>query len=193
MGEYLLQPDEFVIMEETNVTNANGNKIRLVLTDRNLLATTFNIWGNAKETKRYPLNKLKEQKGEPNIITTKESGRSWLTLCYPSGQLSFHFDNFLAERKWQKAIVKAYKDRMATEKKEVREEEKRSRAENGGLGKMIAPAIGLFDSAKNSVTTMVSKPKVELLVRCPYCGAELSGMKGDIAECEYCGHKTILK
>ncbi len=194
MGEYMLKPDEFIIMEETNVTNADGDKIRLVLTDRCLLAITYNIWGKVSDSKRYALIKMKELKGEPNIITTKESGRSWLTLCYPNGQVSFHFENIFTEKKWNTAIVKAYKDRVAVKKKEAREEEKRSRSETGGgLGKLFAPAAGLIDSAKNSYSSLVSKPKTGLRIRCPYCGAELSGVKGETVECEYCGHKTVLK
>lgn len=193
MSEFILKPDEFVIMEESNAINAQGNKVRLVLTDRRVLATTFSFWGKVDETKSYALIKMKEQKGEPNIITRKESGKSWITLCYPSGQVSFHFDNVLTEKKWQKAIVKAYKDRIALKKKEEREQEREAQRENVVLGKLFAPAAGLIDSAKKGYSSLASKPKEELLKRCPYCGAELSGLKGDTVECEYCGHKTVLK
>ena len=193
MGEFILKPDEFVIMEESNAINAQGKKVRLVLTDRRVLATTFTLWGNEDETKSYALLKMKEQKGEPNIITRKELGKSWITLYYPSGQVSFHFDNVLTEKKWQKAIVKAYKDRMALKKKETHERERDAQRENGGLGKLFAPAAGLIDSARKSYSSLVSKPREELLKRCPYCGAELNGLKGDTVECEYCGHKTVLK
>ena len=82
-------------MEETNVTNADGDNIKLILTDRCLLAITYNIWGKVSGVKRYALIKMKEQKGEPNIITTKESGKSWLTLCYPNGQVAFHFESIV--------------------------------------------------------------------------------------------------
>ena len=172
MGVYELGADEVVIMRDSHVFEGRVG-ITLILTSRNLIQINKNFWGADKSAEKYPLLDLKAQNGKPNILNGKaQNGSSRLELYFLGYERYYTFQSMFAERKWAGAIEKAYKSCVA--------EQNKSDAGRMGIGALLSPLKTTIDSAKRAVA-----PKTKT-VKCPRCGADLGGEKGQDVKCDYC-------
>ena len=172
MGVYELGLDEVVILQDSHVLDGRTN-VTLILTSQNLIQVNKSFWGSDKSAVKYPLQDLKEQGGKPNVLIGKApNGSSRLELYFAGYEKFYTFQGLFAERKWAGAIEKAYKSYMTDRKKNEKPK--------FDVNSIFSPFIDTIDSAKRSIT-----PKTKM-VKCPRCGAELTGEKGKEVKCSYC-------
>ncbi len=184
MSVYELDIDEAVILQDSNVTAGRSN-ITLILTNRNIIQVNKGLFGGDKEAWKYPLLDLKELNGKPNVrIGKSRSGSTQLELYFQGYEKAYSFQGMLAERKWASTIEKAYKAASAELKKA--EKAKKNAVE------VFAPLKGTIENAKNVFTSKTKGPKIKVM-KCPECGAELVGEKGEQVRCSYCEALIIIK
>ncbi len=179
---YGLEDGEVVLMREDNVVDGNGKKVSLLLTNKRLIKTIYDFWGNSQDY-TFVLSRLRENNGIPNVRVGKgNDGKSRLELYFEESQQFFSFKGLLGEKKWASAIEKAYKARM----KELAKSER----EPISAAKIFAPVLGKIEQAKE---TLSQREQRTLSIKCPFCGAVASGLKGDEVKCSYCEHTFVIK
>ena len=185
MNIYELGPDEIVIMQDAHVNDSASGRVTLVLTNQNLIQVNKGFWGSDKSSEKYSILDLKEYNGKPNVIVGKaKNGSTQLELYFTSFEKHYSFQATFAERKWANAIAKAYKACVADAKKN-----EKGKSDTGSL---FAPLKNTFDSAKNTIIPKPKAPKTKT-VKCPKCGAELSGKKGTEVTCSFCDAVVPIK
>ena len=185
MNIYELEHDEVVIMQDVHVNDAVSGSVTLVLTNQSIIQVNKGFWGNDKSYEKYSLLNLKEYNGKPNVLVGKApNGSARLELYFLSFEKYYTFQSTFAERKWASAITKAYKTCAA----EARKNE-RAKVDASAI---FAPLKNTLDSAKNAIKPKAKEPKIKT-VKCPRCGAELSGEKGTEVVCSYCDAKVLVK
>ena len=183
MSAYELGSDEAVIMQDFQVLEGNKN-ITLILTNQNIIQVSKvskGLWSTEEQAVKYPLLELKELNGKPNIIMGKDKyGKTQLELYFSGYEKYYLFQSKIAERKWAGAIEKAYRTCVAEQRKKDKEK--------AGAGAIFAPLRGTMESVKHAVAP---KSKGVKTVKCPRCGAELTGEKGQDVTCRFC--ETVVK
>ena len=178
MSIYTLADDEIVIIQEPKVREENSGTITLILTNQNLIQVKQNIFGNDKDYEKYSLLDLRASDGNPNVLVGKsKSGSRRLELYFSSFVKFYSFESMFGERKWAAAIIRAYKTCAAEYKKNHRETQ---------TGSLFSPIANVVDAAKKQIS-MSQKPSKTSTCKCPKCGAEVLGKKGDEIICSYCG------
>lgn len=181
MGVYELGLDEAVIMQDSHIFAENSG-ITLVLTNQNIIQVNKNFWGSDKSAVKYPLTELKEYKGKPNVIVGKApNGAARLELYFTGYEKFYIFQGTIAVRKWASAIEKAYKA--------YKVEEKKNEKAKPDTNAIFIPLKGALESAKQVITPKANGQKTKT-IKCPRCGAELTGKKGQEVACSYC--ETVI-
>ena len=178
MSNYKLDDGEFVLLEEVGIKDIAGSKVDLILTNQNLIEVQYSWLGVPTKIVKYSLLLLREKDGKPNVISDKGQ----LKLYFKKFDCQYSFSSSRASNKFQDAIIKAFREAFAERekqrKKEAREERKSS--------PFYAPVINKLDIAKNAFHSMRVDASSPVERKCPSCGAELTGMKGEEVECPYC-------
>ncbi len=184
MAVYELGLDEVVIMQDSNAF-CGGSSVTLILTNQNLIEVIKGFWGSDKASNKYPLLDLKEHNGKPNVLVGKDpGGKARLELYFVGYEKYYSFRGLFAEKKWSGAIEKAYKACAAEQRKGAKQKL--------DVSSIIAPIKGTIVSAKQTVMSIQKEPKVKT-VKCPRCGAELTGEKGQEIRCNYCDNLVTIK
>ncbi len=182
MSAYQLDLDEAVILQDSHVSN-NGSKVTLILTSKNLIQVNKGFFGGDKDSQKYPLSDLKELNGKPNVrIGKTRNGGPQVEFYFQGYERFYSFQDLFAERKWVNAVEKAYKSfvlNMDPDNKQV-----------SGMGKLLSPLKDTIENAKRSVLPGYREPR---MAKCPKCGAELVGRKGEAIRCDYCDTVTVIK
>ena len=184
MVAYQLGLDEVVLLQYADVTEGRAS-VTLILTNQNIIQVNKGFRGTEKDAVQYPLSELKEYNGKPNIIEGKGSdGAHRLELYFSGYEKYYSFNSKITEHKWAGAIEKAYKAYMA--------EQKRLAKPKLNAGAIFAPLRGTLESAKQVITPKAKGAKA-ITVKCPKCGAELTGGKGQEVICSYCDAAVKIK
>ena len=182
MSVYELGLNEVVIMQDSHASEGNSN-ITLILTSQSIIQVNKGFWGGDKNSEKHPLLQLKDNNGKPNVIVGKTpKGRARLELYFLGYEKYYAFQGLMATRKWASEIEKAYKACIAVQRKS--EKAKRD------VGTFFTPLKGALESAKHVITSKTKEPKT-MMTKCPRCGAELVGEKGEEIKCSYCD--TLIK
>ncbi len=186
MSVYELDYDEAVILKSSDVF-FNGNRITLILTNQNIVhINSAKFFSGDKEAYKFPLLDLKELNGKPNIrIGRSERGKKQLELYFQRHEKAYSFHGSPNEKKWAAEIEKAYKSAIEKKKTEMTGSKKR-------IGNIFTPVKDTFENAKNTITSKTAKSK-NITIKCPECGAELVGQKGDQVVCSYCDSQVTIK
>lgn len=183
MSVYQLDQNEAVIMHASNVL-CGSSRVDLILTNKNLIQVNKGFFGGDKDSQKYPLKDLKVLNGKANVLIGKSSaGQKQMELYFNGYERKYHFGAMLAENKWSSAIIKAHKQLMD----EIEREQKAA----SGKGNILKSIAGTFDSAKEKV--LPKKAPSMKTIKCPKCGAELSGEKGSAVQCPYCNATVVIK
>lgn len=171
---YSLDTDEAVILQDSNV-KTSGTDITLILTNKHVIQVKKGIFGREKSAFKYPLLDLKELNGKPNVrIGKAQNGEKQLELYFKLYQRVYCFRDFLAEMKWAGAIEKAYRTVVAEARKSEQTEN------NQGF---FAPILNTLDTARHALFFKADETRT---MKCPRCGADLVGEKGEQVTCGYC-------
>lgn len=182
MSEYILDYGEVVILQEYDAI-AGSVAVNLTLTNQNIIQVIKNKFGASKSFEKYPLTDIREHNGKPNVIVSKNSnGEVCLNIFFENSKKSYVLKGLFTEKKWADAITKAYKERIS-------ELAKIDRANNPNNGILNSVIKGL-NIAKASV---LPKTPGTVTVKCTMCGAEISGERGQEAQCSYCQNFITIR
>ncbi len=183
MAAYNLDADETVILREIGVSTGTARKVTLILTNKNIIQINRDVWGKDKDSIKYPLSNLKVSKGKANVLINKNRmGKKQLELFFVDCEKNFQFNKAFAENTWAREIIKAQKNRMAEISKET----------NSGKKSIIQSIKETIGTAKDSLL-IERRSSLKKICKCPKCGAELVGGKGEKVKCDYCDTFVVIK
>ena len=180
-----LESDEVVIMQDAHVRDSASGSVTLVLTSQRLIQINRDFWGNDKSSAKFSFSEIKNSNGKPNVLVGKSAdGASRLEVYFNSFEKYYTFQNRSAEKKWAAEIVKAYKIYTAEAKKKVQAKE--------DTASVLAPIKNAFTVVKQTLAIKAGTGK-QKTIKCPRCGAEVTGETGTSVTCPYCETNLQIK
>ncbi|WP_225049349.1 hypothetical protein [Lacticaseibacillus kribbianus] len=196
-GYTLLPSESMVFPEETVSTDEFGSGNTLIfLTNQNIVVVKQSMWGKVKDTLVFPIDHVKIFNGQPQAIVTKgrNSSVAKLDVYFTNDQLSVNFQSLATANKFVRML-----NRLVTGAEDIIVDGQaasalpKSEQIAAALKDTIDTFKGTFDRAPKAVTERSSRPRNErTTAHCSGCGASLSGLKGRVVTCEYCGTSNQL-
>jgi len=173
-----LDSDEAVIMQATGVIADSKSSVDLVLTNKNIIQINKGLFGNEKSYDIFPLSELKLFEGKANVLIGKNrNGSKRLEIYLSFCELYYTFKSTHELKQWLNTITKVHKSLLA----ELDEKNKKS-------------VSLLIDSVKGKIGKIIpGKEAQKKICKCPKCGAELTGIKGELVTCNYCENAIVIK
>lgn len=185
--DYVLLPNESIIMTEGGIyyggDKANSSH-ELILTNFNLVLVSKGSFGKTKNVRTFPIQHIKATNNRAQVILSEtKSGSPQIEIYFVNGVEMFGFDDKNEAITWINKInflVTGEETVMDVPTKKV----------IPGT-EMIADALaGTVDVFKNAFGIKSKKPSDEadrrVAGKCCYCGAAISGIKGQVVRCSYC-------
>lgn len=186
MGDYNLNPDEFIVMQENNVELYVGDDTEtlneIVLTNQNFILVnevSTGLFKTERYLKRCPLSKLHFVDDVPQAVVSKI--KNFFVLCVPfEGEtivLGFADPTRRTAAKWSNAVKQAAVGNF-----------------DGVADEAVGVVAGIAQGLSNSLfgAPKQSQPKNEVkrsstvAKKCSGCHAPLSGRQGQTVTCSYC-------
>lgn len=185
-AEYKLLPNEALIMKHERVLHGGAManfSDELLLTNLNLVLISKGAFGNVKNIQAFPIKQVKVFNNQAQIISSKTSGGyPQIEVYFLNGQEKFGFESKKDAANWINKI-----NQLVTGE-DVEIDNSTKTAIPGT--EMIADAIGGTVDAFKGALGFKSKKAMEsdekVAKKCSFCGASISGKKGQIARCSYC-------
>ena len=199
MSEYRLQSHEVMLMKSTHVGHGFWGAFtdEIMLTNLSFIWTSIGMLGFPKKTYRYPLSQVKMHNGKYQVFQGKHGGNgsSVLEIYLMNGSVEqFKFQT--SEKESVKEIQKWIRAFNGTIEGNDDEDEDESGPEESVLGVLKELGGGLLESfgfQTKQQSRPQKKPSKEYSVKeCSGCGATISGVKGKIVRCQYCGSDQLL-
>ena len=184
-AEYNLLPNEAMIMKKEGVMHGGGNfNNELILTSLNIVLVSKSAFGNVKNIKAFPVKQIKVFNNQAQVtLTETRGGYPQIEVYFLNGHEKFGFESKKEAKNWIEKINQVVN------------------GENVGISvstktaipgtEMIADALGgTVDAFKGALGFKSSKFSAETLEKsarkCSFCGAPISGNKGQVVRCSYC-------
>lgn len=152
-----------------------GAKNELILTNLRLILEQKNLFGKPKGTLYFNLADIRVVDGEVQVRARKKDNFTpVLEIYFQSSEEQFSFVWEDDVKKWVKAIAAVMNG------EEIKENDDEWLAETLQMAETVTGTIDKYKEA------LGLKPKERVSVKCPSCGATLSGIKGGTVECPYC-------
>lgn len=203
--EYNLVPGEVLIMSSEGVVLIEGKERQgldeLALTNKNLILVnevSTGLFSSKRMLKRCPLDLIACPEGIPQAFLGKRRDEYVLQVVFADESLTLWFpDNEKCEAKrWADAIrcaVVGDIDGIETEKSPVPKEVTGLLDGVGGfVGAFLAEASDTAHEATRPRQTPRKTVPPKTAAKCLGCHAPLSGSKGGVVTCDYCGTKQTL-
>jgi hypothetical protein len=184
MDELKLNPNESVVLRKEQVGYGNsmfGKNSELILTNQAILLVRKGMFGKTKEILRFELNKIRIVNGQVQVLMGKKDiVTPCLDIYFESGTERFLFT-------WEQDVQECIDNITAI----ITGTPLVKRDENAEIIKDLEAFAEMTDSVSESLYKVKKalgiKSHEKIVVRCPSCGASLSGMRGEVSECPYCG------
>lgn len=187
--EIELGVDEVVLIKSERVLHGGtlaGYTDTLILTNKYVIYIKRNIWGKAKETKKFPLASIKMYNGKPQAVLNKAAnGFPTLDIYFQTSEETFGFQSKSEVIKWCEKINEA----ITGEKSSIGDDTN-SMFTIPGTEELARTLKATFDTYKEAFgikTKKEDKPQTASC-RCSGCGAPNTGIKGETKKCPYCGN-----
>lgn len=189
MDKYNLQPNESFILNKENVLHGNTSG-ELILTNLNLVyITSKGVFRTTYITQLYPINQIKVFNGKAQAILGKDGN---IDIHFINRMESFKFrntDTLFSVKKAEKEAgrwVNAINQLIIGQVSKIDSPVSPSLANADVIAGTIKDTFDIFKGAlldksqeNNEIPTKVAK-------KCIFCGAPISGTKGQIVSCQYC-------
>lgn len=186
MLDYGLGADEVILVECENVIS-DGKKIfktpgNLVLTNKHILFATLNMFGKVKDVERHPLSDIKVYDGTVQAKLDAKFGENpALNIFYKNGQAGYT----MIDKSKAIEFVKQLNKTVTGNDIEI---ETGISAGAAMLGEALRSTTAAFKNAFG-----IKEPEPEkTIVSCTGCGATITGVKGSLVKCEFCGCSVKL-
>lgn len=203
--EYNLQPGEVVIMQGNKAVLHSGKDREaldeIVLTNKNLILVnevSTGLFTTQRLLKRCPLDSIACPEGSPQAFLGKKKDEYVLQVVFEqeSITLAFPANPKREAKRWADAIkyaVVGEVDNIDTDESPLPNDVANLIDGFKGLTTAFASEAASFTSTVSKASKPVKKVvKTKATMRCIGCRAPLSGNKGAILTCEYCGTKQTL-
>ena len=184
MAKYNLQPNEVVVLTESNVMHGGMMAVytdELMLTNLNLVLTKKGILGNGKGVLTFPISQIKVWEGRAQAIAGKaRNGTPVLDVFFVNGQERFSFQSG-GKRKiaeWSNRINEVV-TRTAAPAPQAGAALPGAEVVAGALADTFKVFKGRFGSG--------SQAPAQVSGKCRSCGAPVSGVRNQPVTCGYCG------
>ena len=183
--ELKLNPDESVIMSADQIGYGNGlfggGKNELILTNQALLLKVKGMFGNTKEVLRFPLSEIRIVNGQVQALPGKKDiVTPTLDIYFNSGMERFLFIWERGVKNWIEHINSVITGAPVRERGEFDDMFE-------DMAKLSAVADTLSGSVNKVKSALGIRSTEQIALRCPGCGASLSGTEGEVGKCPYCG------
>ncbi len=183
--ELKLNPDESVIMSADQIGYGNGlfggGKNELILTNQALLLKVKGMFGNTKEVLRFPLSEIRIVNGQVQALPGKKDiVTPTLDIYFNSGMERFLFIWERDVKNWIEHINSVITGAPVRERGEFDDMFE-------DMAKLSAVADTLSGSVNKVKSALGIRSTEQIALRCPGCGASLSGTEGEVGKCPYCG------
>ena len=169
----------------------------LVLTNKSLIFNELNLLGTKiKNDERYSLSSISMLNGEPRIeVGYKESRSSYVLIVYMQNKKKeFVFSNNTSRHEAIECRNMIYS--LITGKEPPQEEFGFNDVKQFVIssGKAIGEAAASFVGNYKKKVNDILNPKQHVLktVKCPHCGATITGYKEESIKCRYCDSMVII-
>lgn len=184
MAKYNMQPNEVVVLTESNVSHGgflSAYTDELILTNLNLVLAKKGILGNNKGVLTFPIDQIKVWNGRAQAMAGKASnGSAVLEVFFLNGREKFSFQAGGKRKiaKWSSQIDAVVSGKATPA------------APEAGMAlpgtEAVADAlVETFKVFKGKVTG--SRAPVQISGKCRSCGASVAGIKNQSLTCDYCG------
>jgi hypothetical protein len=182
MSNYNLQQNEYLVLKsgEVYLVDDGYNELdELILTNKNLVYVTyvptnqggFNIFKKTEweyVVQQYPIAQIKVFNGQAQALLGEGEEGSQLDIYFINGtSLSFQFI-------------------CSGKRKE------RKRKEEDQITEWINAINSLLTNTQNGYESSTNMSQEKETMKCSSCGAAISGIKGQIAHCQYCGTSQLI-
>ena len=157
----------------------------LILTNLNLVLISKGVFGNTKNIQTFPVNQIKVFNNQAQVFLSKTSGGyPQIEVYLLNGQENFGFESKKIALNWIAKINQL----VTGEDVEIGVSAKTAIPGTEMIAEALGGTVDAFKSAlgfKSNKSSMDSPEKVAK--KCSNCGAMISGKKGQIVRCSYCG------
>jgi len=185
--EYKLSPNEAIIIKQERIIH--GGAIanftdELILTNQNLVLISKGTFGRVKNIQAFPVRQIKVYNNQAQVILSKtRGGYPQIEVYLINGQENFGFESKKDAMNWINKINQL----VTGEDLEINVPVKTAIPGT----EMIADALGgTVDAFKGALGFKPKKSSIEAIEKvarkCSFCGAPVSGKKGQIVRCSYC-------
>jgi len=195
-AEYDLQPNETIIIRSENVYRGNMSG-ELILTNLNLVhITTKGVFKTTYIPQRFPTNQIKIFNGKAQALLGKNGV---MDVYFINGQESFRFynsDTLFSEKKAEKEAMNWVNaiNHLVTGADIIFEESVNTVSVGAEMvAGVLGDTVGAFKDALGFKSKKTSTDVVDKVAKkCSFCGAAISGNKGQIIRCLYCNADQLL-
>ncbi len=168
MVDYNLDSDEVVIVECEDIQSDSRERGNLVLTNKNIIWASKNIFGKIKQITKRNINDIKIYEGRAQAKL--ENGK--LLIYFKNEQFAY----YIYSRSKGKEIVNNINKILLDVNLNV--DSRKALPGTEAIAGTIKSTLNVFKESLGK-NKMISK-------KCESCGASLSGKKGETDKCPYC-------
>jgi len=195
--EYNLQSNEVVFLKSDGVAHNKSTYVHeLLLTNQHLVWTEKGMFGKVKQIHVYDLNQIKIFDNKAQAIAVNDSiSNTHLNVYFLNGEEIFKFsvkslhDNNNDANVWGNKINSLLTDN------DSELYHKRTIFGTGAavVAESLKDTVGSFKDSMKNTESFSTRKKKSKIIKCPSCGAPLSGSKGEMVQCDYCDTKHLIK
>jgi hypothetical protein len=196
MEKYNLLPDESIITKIEDVVHEK-KRGELVLTNHNLVfIVTKGVFKTTYITQRYPVNQIKVYDGKAQVICDKEAN---IEVFFYDGQKVFKVNpiegSFSGKKERNAAQLFAdYINNLLTGApiEHITAKNKTNNKAIPGTAFVAETLKGTIDTFKDAFNKQPIKQEVRIALSCMSCGAQITGIQGQVVRCQYCNSDQQL-
>ena len=185
--EYKLLPNEAIILKQDRIINGGSMANftdELILTNLNLVLIKKGIFGGVKNIQSFPVSQIKVFNNQAQIILSKtRGGYPQIEVYFINGHEKFGFESKKEVMNWINKINQL----VTGEDVEMNDPTKMEIPGVDMIAEVLGGTVIAFKDAFGIKSKKLSAESTEKVARkCSFCGASISGKKGQIARCPYC-------
>jgi hypothetical protein len=196
MANYNLQPNEAFILSSEHVYSGKSSG-ELILTNLNLifLIEKRGMFKTTYIPQIYPVNQIKVFNGKAQVVAGKNGN---IDIFFINGQESFRFGDdgaLFGGKKGEKEAAKwvaAVNQLITGQATEIDLSGNTALSGTEFIAGSIKGTLDTFKGALGIKTKDDNKLPEKIATKCSACGASVSGLQGQIINCQYCGTEQQL-
>lgn len=193
MSNYKLEYNESIIKEADNIRYGDrGIYVNtLILTNLHLVLKLKGFLGNSKDTLVYDLKKIARVNDSPMIIYDSKGYSPQIRISFKDTSLVVGFINKKEALDWLEVITKVINDDVEGAINLVNKHNKFDKS-------VVSIVSSLKDQFEDVADILgMKKEKVQQVpsrktIKCPSCGAQITGYEGKSVVCKYCDSTISL-